>query len=80
MNDSVRISPPYTPEDCKAAKDQQANLVRVKRVLENERKKLALKATEGGEEKAPTGAKPDVKPAGNARGSMIATPYPRKGG
>lgn len=38
--DAVIIPPPYRPEDCKAAKDKQEVLNRVRKVLEGERKKI----------------------------------------
>ena len=38
--DAVIIPPPYRPEDCKAAKDRQEVLNRVRKVLEGERKKI----------------------------------------
>ncbi|QIW98676.1 hypothetical protein AMS68_004194 [Peltaster fructicola] len=38
--DSVIISPPYRPEDCKGSKDKQQTLGQVRRVLEGETKKL----------------------------------------
>lgn len=42
------ISSPYGPDNCVAPKEQQANLVRIKKVLENERRKLAEKSGKAG--------------------------------
>lgn len=36
----VIIVPPYRPEDCKAGKDKQDSLGRVRKILDGERKKL----------------------------------------
>jgi protein LSM12 len=44
INDSVRIDAPYRAEDCKAPADQAHTLERVKKVLENERRKIADKS------------------------------------
>jgi hypothetical protein len=40
VQDHVIISSPYRPEDCKAGKDKQDSLGRVKKILEGERRKL----------------------------------------
>lgn len=40
VHDGVIIAPPYRVEDCKGAKDKQEVLIRVRRVLEGERRKL----------------------------------------
>ena len=45
VNDAVIIAKPYGPENCTASKDQQNMLVRIKKVLENERRKLAEKSS-----------------------------------
>ena len=45
VNDAVIIAKPYGPENCTAPKDQQNMLVRIKKVLENERRKLAEKSS-----------------------------------
>jgi hypothetical protein len=50
--DHVIIVPPYRPEDCKAGKDKQETLIRVRKILEGERKKL--KDKEERERKAAT--------------------------
>ncbi|SMY25571.1 unnamed protein product [Zymoseptoria tritici ST99CH_1A5] len=39
----VIVVPPYRPEDCKASKDKQETLIRVRKILEGERKKLQEK-------------------------------------
>ena len=44
VNDAVIIAKPYGPENCTAPKDQQNMLVRIKKVLGNERRKLAEKS------------------------------------
>jgi hypothetical protein len=48
VNDAVMISEPYGPDNCAAPKDQQNMLVRIKKVLENERRKLAEKSGKAG--------------------------------
>jgi len=48
VNDTVVIAKPYGLEDCTASKEQQNALTRVKKVLENERRKLAEKAARSG--------------------------------
>ena len=40
MHDVIIVAPPYRPEDCRGAKDKQEVLIRVKKALEGERKKL----------------------------------------
>lgn len=40
VHDAVIISPPYTVDDCRGAKDKQETLNRVKKVLEGERRKI----------------------------------------
>ncbi|KAK3069597.1 hypothetical protein LTR53_011944 [Teratosphaeriaceae sp. CCFEE 6253] len=40
VHDSIIVGPPYRPEDCKAPKNNQEVLIRVKKALEGERKKL----------------------------------------
>ncbi|KAK5735437.1 hypothetical protein LTR17_008134 [Elasticomyces elasticus] len=40
VHDFIIVSPPYRPEDCKGAKDKQEVLIRVRKALEGERKKL----------------------------------------
>ncbi|WPH00617.1 Hypothetical protein R9X50_00344700 [Acrodontium crateriforme] len=40
LHEAVIITPPYRVEDCKAAKDKQEVLNRVKKVLEGEKRKL----------------------------------------
>ncbi|KAK5169109.1 uncharacterized protein LTR77_006418 [Saxophila tyrrhenica] len=52
VHDAIIITPPYRVEDCKAPKEKQEVLIRVKRVLEGERKKL--KEKEDRERKAAT--------------------------
>ena len=80
VNEAVIVKSPYRPEDCTAPKDQANTLSRVKRVLENERKKLAQKSGVG------TGSSKTAAPvvgvgAGRGAGSAVATPVlPRKGG
>lgn len=46
VNDLVTIAKPYGPDNCTAPKEQQNALTRVKKVLENERRKLAERAAE----------------------------------
>ncbi len=41
--EAVIISPPYLVENCKAQKDKQETLNRVKKALEGERRKLKEK-------------------------------------
>lgn len=48
VNDTVTISKPYGLENCTAPKEQQNALTRVKKVLDNERRKLAEKAAKAG--------------------------------
>ena len=48
VNDAVLIAKPYRLDDCSAPKDKQDALARVKKVLENERKKLAERAGKSG--------------------------------
>lgn len=48
MNDTVTIAKPYGVDNCTAPKDQQNALTRVKKVLENEKRKLAEKVTKSG--------------------------------
>lgn len=43
MLEHVIVVPPYRPEDCKASKDKQETLIRVRKILEGERKKLQEK-------------------------------------
>jgi protein LSM12 len=43
VHDSVIIKPPYNVEDCKGPANKQDVLIRVKKVLEGERKKLKEK-------------------------------------
>jgi protein LSM12 len=43
VHEAVIITPPYRVEDCKGPKDKQEVLVRVKKVLEGERRKLKQK-------------------------------------
>ena len=43
VHEAVIIPPPYRPEDCRAAKDKQEVLNRVRKVLEGERKKIREK-------------------------------------
>lgn len=57
--DAVIIAPPYRIEDCKGTKDKQETLIRVRKVLEGERKKL--KEREERERKVAT-------PAGSRKG------------
>lgn len=40
MYDAVIVPPPYRPEDCRASKEKQEVLNRVRKVLEGERKKI----------------------------------------
>lgn len=55
VSDAVVIGPPYEVEDCAAPKESVTALARVKRVLENEKRKIAERrargsaAKEGGE-------------------------------
>ncbi|KAI9662515.1 MAG: hypothetical protein M1821_008682 [Bathelium mastoideum] len=44
INDVVRIDSPYRVEDCKAPQEQAHALERVKKVLDNERRKIGEKA------------------------------------
>lgn len=74
------IKSPYRPEDCTAPKDQGQTLIRIKKVLDNERRKLGLsKGAESSAAKAPV---PTVGiGAGRGAGIAVATPVlPRKGG
>ncbi|KAI9668442.1 MAG: protein with role in RNA processing [Alyxoria varia] len=48
VNDAVLIAKPYRLDDCSAPKDKQDALARVKKVLENERKKLGDRAGKPG--------------------------------
>lgn len=57
--DAVIIPPPYQPENCRAARDKQEVLNRVRKVLEGERKKLREK-----EEKDRKAAVSDVQRLG----------------
>lgn len=41
--DSVIVASPYRPEDCRAPREKMEALVRVKKALEGERRKLGLK-------------------------------------
>ena len=41
--DSIIVTPPYRAEDCKCANEKQEVLIRVKKALEGERKKLQEK-------------------------------------
>ncbi|KAK4991885.1 hypothetical protein LTR50_001504 [Elasticomyces elasticus] len=43
VDNAVIISAPYRPEDCKAPKDKQEALNRVKKILEGEKRKIAEK-------------------------------------
>lgn len=54
VHDAVIIPPPYQPENCRAPKDKQEVLIRVKKVLEGERKKI--REREEKEKKAATPA------------------------
>jgi hypothetical protein len=40
VHEAVIIPPPYRVEDCRAGNDKQEVLIRVRKVLEGERKKL----------------------------------------
>ena len=40
VHDAVIITPPYRVEDCKCPKEKQEVLIRVRKVLEGERRKL----------------------------------------
>lgn len=40
VHDAVIIPPPYRVEDCTGAKEKQEVLIRVKKVLDGERRKL----------------------------------------
>ncbi|KAK5005184.1 hypothetical protein LTR28_008027, partial [Elasticomyces elasticus] len=44
VDNAVIISAPYRPEDCKAPKDKQEALNRVKKILEGEKRKIVEKA------------------------------------
>lgn len=56
VSENVIISSPYRPEDCKAGKNHQDALGRVKRMLEGEKKKvLQEKERVGGGGTPPTG-------------------------
>lgn len=56
VHDSVIIAAPYRVEDCKGPKDKQDVLIRVKKVLEGERRKL--KEKEERERKTPAATGP----------------------
>ena len=56
VHDAVIIPPPYTPADCIGPKEKQEVLIRVKKVLEGERRKL--KEKEDRDRKAATPVEP----------------------
>ena len=53
--DAVIIQPPYQPEDCKAPKEKQEALNRVRKVLEGERKKIRDREEKEKKAGTPTG-------------------------
>lgn len=65
INDNVIIKEPYGLEDCSAPTGHEKSLERVRRVLENERRKLAEKST---------------GTATAATRTVLASGAPRKGG
>ena len=63
VSEAVIITPPYRVEDCKGSKDKQEALIRIKKVLEGERRKIREK--EERERKAGSGT---GTPAGPRKG------------
>lgn len=56
INDNVIIKEPYGLENCSAPKGQEKSLERVRRVLENERRKLAERSANATKTAPPVGA------------------------
>ena len=55
VHEAVIIAPPYRVEDCKGPKDKQDVLIRVKKVLEGEKRKLKEKEERERKDPAATG-------------------------
>lgn len=54
-DEKVIICSPYRPEDCKGQANDPANITRIKRILEGERKKLKEKEDKDRKAATPTG-------------------------
>ena len=55
VSEAVIITPPYRVEDCKGSKDKQEALIRIKKVLEGERRKIKEKEEKEKRTGTPTG-------------------------
>jgi len=81
VSDAVVIGPPYEVEDCAAPKESVTALTRVKRVLENEKRKIAERRARGTTATVATGVATVATAAATAaRGGGKRTEEPRKGG
>lgn len=58
VNENVLINAPFRPEDCQAPKGNEAGLARVKKVVENERRKYAERSDGGARGAKPANATP----------------------